>query len=230
MRLSVCIPAYQAERYLGEAVDSVLAQVPAGTEVVVVDDGSTDGTAALASAYGPRVRLLRQPHAGIGAAFDAAVAASSGQLIAAVDADDLWLAGKTEAQLRELDADPALDAVFGHAYEFVSPEVPAALRQRWRCRASPAPGLLRGTMMIRRAAWDRVGPMRIDLGVGEFVAWYTRALDTGLRMRVLPRAVLARRIHGNNTVLRAQDPTGDYLRVVKARLKGRRDAGEGPTE
>ena len=78
--------------------------------------------------------------------------ASCGELIAAIDADDLSLAGKTGAQLRALAADPVVDAVFGHAYEFVSPDVPAERRERWLCRGTPAPGILRGAMMIRRAA------------------------------------------------------------------------------
>jgi glycosyltransferase involved in cell wall biosynthesis len=179
MRLSVCIPAYQAERYLREAIDSVLAQVRDDTEIVVVDDGSTDATRTVAASYGERVRILRQAHGGIGAAFDAATASSLGELIAAIDADDLWVAGKTEAQLRELEANASLDAVFGYAYEFLSPDAPAELRERWTCRASPVPGILRGAMMIRRAAWNRVGAMRTGLHVGEFVAWYTRARIRG---------------------------------------------------
>lgn len=227
MRLSVCIPAYEAERYVREAIDSVLVEVRDDAEIVLVDDGSTDATCAVAASYGPRVRILRQAHGGIGAAFNAAVAASSGELIAAIDADDLWLAGKTEAQLRALATDPPVDAVFGHAYEFVSPDAPAEFRERWMCRGAPVRGILRGAMMIRRSAWNRVGPMQTDLHVGEFVAWYARALDAGLRMSVLPRVVLARRIHENNTVLRTPESRGDYLQVVRATLERRRGTAGG---
>jgi glycosyltransferase involved in cell wall biosynthesis len=220
--LSVCIPAYQAERYVREAIDSVLAEVPDGAEIILVDDGSTDATYAVAASYGPRLRVLRQAHGGIGAAFNTAVAASSGDVIAAIDADDLWLSGKTEAQLRTLAADRSVDAVFGHVYEFVSPDVPSEMRARWRCREAPAPGILRGAMMIRRSAWERAGAMGTNLQVGEFVAWYARAVDAGLRMPVLPQVVLARRIHGANTVLNARDPHADYLQVVRAVLAQRR--------
>jgi len=143
-------------------------------------------------------------------------------MLAAIDADDLWLTGKTQTQLAALATDPSLDAVFGHAFEFISPDVPVELRKRWWCNASPVPARLRGTMMLRRSAWDRVGPLPTDLGVGEFVAWYARAVDTGLRMRVLPQAVLARRIHGQNTVLRTPEAADDYLRAVTATLLRRR--------
>ena len=78
MRLSVCIPAYQAERYVREAIESVLADVQDDAEIILVDDGSTDATSAVAASYGPRIRILRQAHGGIGAAFNTAVAASSG--------------------------------------------------------------------------------------------------------------------------------------------------------
>jgi glycosyltransferase involved in cell wall biosynthesis len=222
VRLSVCIPAYQAARYLGAAIDSVLAQVDDDTEVVVVDDGSTDGTANVGAAYGGRIRVLRQTHGGIGMAFNTAVAATSGELLTAIDADDLWLAGKTDAQRAAMAADPSLDAVFGHAVEFVSPDVPPEVRQRWRCNATPAAARLRGTMMLRRSAWDRVGPLPTDLRVGEFVAWYARAVDLGLRTEMLLRVVLARRIHGQNTVLRASEVQADYLRLLKATLDRRR--------
>jgi glycosyltransferase involved in cell wall biosynthesis len=227
MRLSVCIPAYQAERYVREAIESVLADVPDGAEIILVDDGSTDATHAVAASYEPRIRILRQAHGGIGAAFNTAVAASSGDVIAAIDADDLWLAGKTEAQLRRLAAEPQVDVVFGHAYEFVSPDVPTEMRARWRYRETPAPGILRGAMMIRRSAWDRVGAMDTDLHVGEFVAWYARAVDAGLRMSVLSQVVLARRIHGANTVLNAWESHGDYLQVVWAVLERRRGGSGG---
>ena len=224
MILSVCIPAFQAERYIREALESVLAEVPDDAEIVVVDDGSTDGTFAVAASCGNRIRVLRQPHRGIGATFNAAVSASSGELIATIDADDLWLPGKTDAQLHELHADPSLDAVLGYAREFLSPDLPAEASTRWACRSSPVPGFLRSTMIVRRSAWHRVGPFDTDLAVGEFVAWYARAVAAGLRTKVLPQVVLARRIHGANTVLRERDARADYLKIVTAALHRRRAA------
>ena len=222
MRLSVCIPAYQAERYVRETIDSVLADVPDDAEIVLVDDGSDDGTHEVAASYRPRVRALRQVHGGIGAAFNTAVAASSGDVIAAIDADDVWISGRTEAQLDRLAAEPRVDAVFGHVREFLSPDVPTEMRARWVYREAPVPGILRGAMMIHRSAWERVGAMDTDLQIGEFIAWYARAVDAGVKMFVLPHVVLARRIHGNNTVLTAQEPHRDYLQVVRAVLERRR--------
>lgn len=228
--LSVCIPAYGAARYIGAALESVLAQIPAGAEVIVADDASTDATAEIAERFGAPVRVLRLPHGGPGAAFNAAVAASSGRLLAAVDADDLWVAGKIDAQLAALGEDPSLDAVFGQVVEFRTPELPVEATARWQCRSEPHRGLLRGTMMLRRSAWDRVGPLPIDLAVGEFIAWYAAAIDSGLKVRMLDQVVLARRIHGDNTMLRVADGAGGYLRVVKAALDRRRAMRDGRLE
>jgi hypothetical protein len=83
-------------------------------------------------------------------------------------------------------------------------------------------GLVRGTMLIRREAWDRVGPMETDLVLGEFISWYARAVDAGLTMRMLPDVVYERRVHGRNTVIRERDAQSDYLRVVKATIDRRR--------
>jgi glycosyltransferase involved in cell wall biosynthesis len=98
--VSVVIPAYNAEAYLREALDSVFAQTRPPDEVVVVDDGSTDRTSEVAASYGDRVRLLRQPNRGEAAARNAGVLAARGALIAFLDADDTWLPRYLESQLR----------------------------------------------------------------------------------------------------------------------------------
>src|SRR5436190_9633268 len=89
-RVSVVMPAYNAARHVGEAVRSVLAQRDADFELLVVDDGSTDGTAeALGGIRDPRLRLLRQENRGEGGARNAGLAATGGPLVAMTDADDL---------------------------------------------------------------------------------------------------------------------------------------------
>jgi len=106
-RVSVIIPAYNRKAMLCEAVDSVLAQNYRDFEVVVVDDGSTDGTADEAAArYGARVRLLRQSNRGVASARNLGVACSYGEYIAFLDSDDLWRPKKLDAQVSFMQADP----------------------------------------------------------------------------------------------------------------------------
>jgi glycosyltransferase involved in cell wall biosynthesis len=219
--LGVYIPAFNAERYLGEAIESVLEQVPRDAEIVVVDDGSTDGTVAVAERFAPRVRVIRAAHAGIATTVNRGLAEMRAPLVASIDADDRWLPGKIEKQLHLIESDPQLDAVFGFVRQFTSPELGAAAEQ-YAFTGEPMPGLLRGTMLIRRASQERVGPMETDLTVGEFVSWYARALDAGLNAKMLPDVVYERRIHGSNTVIRERDAQSDYLRIIKATLDRRR--------
>ena len=89
-RISVVMPCYNAESFVLEAVDSVFGQSYPDVELVVVDDGSTDGTKALLDGYGARVRVLRQDQAGPAAARNAGIESSSGEFIAFLDADDFW--------------------------------------------------------------------------------------------------------------------------------------------
>lgn len=110
--VTVVIPAYNAERFLRAAVESVLAQVSwAAVEVVVVDDGSTDRTAEIAESLGTAVRCVRQPNAGVAAARNRGIEEASGAYIAFLDADDVWLPHKLERQLEQFRARPELVAV-----------------------------------------------------------------------------------------------------------------------
>ena len=95
MKISCLVPAYNAEAFLGEAIESALGQSRAPDEIVVVDDGSTDGTADMAASYAG-VRLVRQENGGIVAARNRCMAEATGELIAWLDADDIWMADHLE--------------------------------------------------------------------------------------------------------------------------------------
>jgi glycosyltransferase involved in cell wall biosynthesis len=226
LKLSVVIPAYNAARYIAEALESVLAQIGSDAEVLVVDDGSTDDTAAIAERFGAPVRVIRAEHGGIAATVNRGMSEVRGAFIASIDADDRWLPGKLTLQFAALDADPSLDAVFGFVRQFLSPEVTDA--SRFAFTGEPMPGLHRGSMLIRREAWERAGAMDAGLTLGEFIDWYARAVDAGLNMRVLRDVVYERRVHGSNTVIRERDAYGDYVRAVKATIDRRRARDRGP--
>jgi glycosyltransferase involved in cell wall biosynthesis len=102
--VSVVIPAYNAARYVGQAVESVLAQTFDDLEVVVVDDGSTDDTAEVLAALGDPVRCIRQSNSGVSVARNTGVAESAGLYVAFLDADDTWLPEKLAKQLAGLAA------------------------------------------------------------------------------------------------------------------------------
>jgi len=228
MNISVIITVYNCAAYLGEALDSVLGQTLPPGEVIVLDDGSTDdgASARLAASYGARVCYIYQPNAGIGAARNAGAAAATGTHLAWLDGDDYWTPDKLAVQAAALAADPALEAVFGHVRQFISPDVvgtPAA--DGLEVPAAPMPGRYASTMLITRAAFARVGNFATDMAVSEFIDWYARATDSGLRMAMPPEVVVWRRVHANNNSRRHRQDKLEYARVLKAALDRRRAAG-----
>ncbi len=207
--VSVIIPAYNAASYLSEAINSVLQQAGPSLEVIVVDDGSTDETGAVAASF-PQVRLIARQNGGIGAARNTGLREAAAPLVAFLDADDVWPEGRLAALYAALDDE--VDAVFGQAVQFgVNRE-----------ESPPQPALLAGTMLIRRDACPRIGEFNENVKVGEFVDWWARAEEAGVRWMQVPDVVLRRRIHTTNTGIVHAGSRQDYTRVLRAALERRR--------
>jgi GT2 family glycosyltransferase len=119
-RVSIVIPAYNRERYVGRALDGVLAQTMTQWEAVVFDDGSTDDTAAVAQQYAdtdPRIRVVRGPNGGVAAARNRGWAAtdSRSEFVIFLDSDDVWEPDTLETLIGALEADPAFVSAYGLA-------------------------------------------------------------------------------------------------------------------
>jgi glycosyltransferase involved in cell wall biosynthesis len=222
--VSVMIGVYNGERYIGEAIDSALEQTHRPLEVIVIDDGSEDGTADVVAAYGRKVRHERQERAGNGAARNRAVELAAGDYFAFLDADDRFVPDKLERQLEVMRRDPTVDVVFGHVHEFISPDLDADAAQRLRRPMVDVPWLAPNLMLVRRASFMKVGPFSSTLRVGVTVDWYARSVEAGLKSYVVPHVVLERRLHSDNNGLREQDSRSQYLHVLKASLDRRRAA------
>jgi glycosyltransferase involved in cell wall biosynthesis len=116
--ISAVVAAYQAEDFIAEALDSILGQTRPPDEVVVVDDGSTDGTARILAGYGDRIRVVRQENKGYPVAMNRAIQESRGDFVAPCGADDVWEPQKLEWQVAALVAHPEVGVLFGHAVFF----------------------------------------------------------------------------------------------------------------
>lgn len=128
MRVSWLLPVRDGRRWLSEAVSSALGELGAHDEIVVVDDGSSDGSGDVLPAH-PRIRLLRQPPRGIAAALEHGRRHARGRWLARIDADDRVLPGRIAAQLQILQADPGCAVVGGRARLVADAgEVPAGMR------------------------------------------------------------------------------------------------------
>src|SRR4051794_134814 len=122
--ISVVVPAFNAERWIAETLECVLAQTSPADEIVVVDDGSTDGTAGVLADFADRVRVIPQANGGCGAAFNTAIGAAASEYVALCPADDLWVPEKLAWQRATLRAHPEVDVSFGAAVNFGAVDAP----------------------------------------------------------------------------------------------------------
>jgi glycosyltransferase involved in cell wall biosynthesis len=222
--VSVIMPCYNGERYLAEAIDSALGQTHPRVEVIVVDDGSTDGSPGVAEGYGDRIRWTQLDHSGIAGARNHGIAQARGEYLAFLDADDLWPNDKLERQVSALEADPSLGMVIGDMEQFVSPELIGTVDHKVAFVEGAVAARMPGSVLVRRSEWDRVGPFSTQLVTGEFMDWISRAGALGVKSVQQPGVVLRRRIHQSNHGRIQKDAKADYLKVVKAALDRKRAA------
>lgn len=223
--ISVVVPCYNAAPYVGDALRTVRAQQPAPhviREVILVDDGSTDGSAAAARAADPAVRIITQANGGISAARNAGVLAATGEWVAFLDADDLWTAGSLAARATLLGARRDLGGAAGAIEQFISPDVPEAERAAIRMPPATMPGRLAGALLVRRALFDTVGLFSPRFEVGETIDWVARVETAGHAIGFVDQVVLRRRVHRNNSVQKSERLKADYLQVLRATIQARR--------
>ena len=204
--------------------EAALNQASCRSEIIVVDDASSDATAAVAASFADRdVRYLRRPvQGGAGAARNSGIVAATGEYLAFLDADDRWPAGRLGLLVAALQGAPAPRIAFGHLRQFLSPEMSAENRRRLRCPTDPMPGYCAGAMLLSREDFERIGSFEEDYRVGEFIGWYARARDLGFAPVMIGEVVLERRIHGSNQTISHRASYGDYIHVVKRALDRRR--------
>jgi glycosyltransferase involved in cell wall biosynthesis len=218
--ISVIIPVFNGDKYLGEAIESVLSQTDFELEVIIINDGSTDDTAKVAESFGTSVRYSYQMNAGPGAARNLGIALALGDFFAFIDADDLWTPDKMKQQWMAFEADPYLDMAFGHIQQFYSPELTQAEKDRINIPVEIMPGHHAGTMLIKKESFLRVGLFKKEFG--EFIDWYARATELNLKGIMLPDVLVKRRIHRTNLGISQRDQRSGYVHVLKAALDRRR--------
>ena len=177
------MPAFNAERYLGLAIDSILDQTYSSIEILIVDNASTDGTARVIKSYGDKVRYLRQDKKGPGAARNRGLEEARGEYIAFLDSDDLWLPDKTERQVKFLAEHPEFGVVYSQ-YEYID-ENGELYANKFARRCTQTGwvfedllrhelGLGIGTMMIRRSSLEKAGNFNEKLITAEDTDFFIR--------------------------------------------------------
>jgi glycosyltransferase involved in cell wall biosynthesis len=217
--VSVIVPVFNGERFLREAVESVLAQHYSPVEIIVVDDGSTDGTPNVARSLPETVCYLHQTNQGPAAARNRGIEQAQGSLIAFADADDLWPPAKLDLQLPYFIKDSAVDIVLGRIQQVLLSEAVDGPTQA----QEPAFSVNLGSAIIRKSVFERVGLFDETMRYSEDVDWFMRARESGAAIVTIDAVTLFYRQHEQNMTRGKSTSELNVLKALKKSLDRRRE-------
>jgi glycosyltransferase involved in cell wall biosynthesis len=218
-RLSVIMTVYNGEAFLRETLDAVMAQTFSDWEMIIVNNGSTDGTQAILDDFDdPRIRIVYpEAHGTFGDGIRLAYSHARGAYIAVQDSDDVSLPMRFEAQVAALDADPKLGLISG-GYERIDQDSvkfdeqhPPVTQQELIDAYQTVNPLAHSTYMYRRDASEQIGGYPGEYAYGPDFALAIRLIKKGWGVAILPQVILKLREHGGQTSLAA------HLGVIRAR-------------
>lgn len=218
--VSVILPVYNRERYVKDAIESVLDQTYKNFELIVVDDGSTDNSIKIIERFRAQsVKIIRQENSGCPVARNSGLKIAQGEYFAFLDSDDLWVRNKLELQMEQISQPDAADMIFGYVNEFSgnNPIITKGLM----ANARSLKGIHAICLLISRANFMRVGLFDPKFIVAEFIDWYARAKNQKLSELMMPEVLAYRRIHEGN-LDRLKRPDNQYASVLKAALDRKR--------
>jgi glycosyltransferase involved in cell wall biosynthesis len=213
--VSVIMPAYNTARFIGQAIRSVLAQTYTHWELLVIDDGSTDGTSEAAAGFGDaRIRCIRTENRGLAAARNVGIDHARGEFIALLDSDDAWFPGKLSVQMKVFEREPEVALTYsavrriGEDGRRLRPHRFALdrLADGWCLdRLLTWNRVVNGaqTMVLRRAVLDQVGGFDPELrAVEDWDLWWRSAVH--FKFRYVGRALAAYRVRPGSLTSRSE--------------------------
>lgn len=219
--VSVVILVYNGEAYIREALESVYRQDYPAIEVLVIDDGSTDGTMAIVEQF-KTVVPVSLVHGGQARARNIGIQRAQGEWIAFLDHDDVW--PETSLSLR-------VDAITRHGYEFVLgymtsfldglTQWPAALEESVYRRAV---GFLPGTLLAKRDLFRRIGVFDESYDISHDGDWFARAIDAKIPWGVVDEVVLKKRFHSCNMSYQTSKIQSELLRILRRSVARKRQS------
>lgn len=196
--VSIIIPVYNGDRYLRQALCSAVGQDYQPKEIILVDDGSIDKTAAVAAEF-PVIQYMYQANLGVAAARNTGIENTTGEFVAFLDADDYWPLHKIRCQVQYLLEHPQIGYCFSCQQLFLDEdlaEIPSWVRQEHLGTTSI--GYIPSSLMVRRKVFDQIGLFDTSYEVGEDSDWFFRARDSGVQMGIVEEILLYKRVHENN--------------------------------
>lgn len=224
-KISVIIAVLNGEKFIAEALQSVMDQDYNPLEIIVVDDGSTDKTAAIVKTQFPSVHYHYHANKGIPATKNVGVEAATGDFITFLDADDIWVKNKLALQLRIFHDHPEVEVVYGFSLQ--TPMLPPGelfLINLENEKGAFATQL--GSMLIRKSVFGKVGNFDEEMKIAEDLDWVNRIREAGIKIMAHKEIVQFYRMHDQN-VTRDKKQTQSYiLKAYKKSLTRRRKEGQ----
>ena len=220
--ISIIIAVFNGEKFLCEAVESILAQTYTNYEIILIDDGSTDNTKKIAQSF-PEVKYFFQENRGVAAARNYGISKSKGGYLAFLDADDLWMPDKLELQIKAFQDDPTLDIVSGHVTQFVDPSKGKIDDRKFHFTGLPQAGYVITACLIKQNTFKKTGLFHENIRNGETISWFASMLQKNIRFELLPDVIMRRRIHGDNISLLERDKKiNSMIRILKNNIDEKR--------
>ncbi|MCC5907089.1 MAG: glycosyltransferase family 2 protein [Balneolaceae bacterium] len=213
--LSVIIPVYNGERYISDAIDSVLAQNYSPIEIIVVDDGSTDSTKKVLKKYKDQIVYIYKKNGGISSARNAGLDAVKGEFIAFIDADDIWHPSKLKKQFSLFDEYKSLEIAIGLSIDFEGTLIEKK-EKTFR--------LTLGNSLFKKPVFKKVGRFDEELELGEDTDWFFRARENNISVAVHKDVVTFYRRHDNN-ITKDKKKFNFYVFKVLKKAKDRKRNG-----
>lgn len=219
--VSIIIPVFNAERFIADAIESARCQDYASTEIVVVDDGSTDGSAEIVKRF-PMVRYFYQDNQGPAAARNRAVMEARGEMLAFLDADDIWKPEKLGKQMAAWEKSEEGGVVICETrLQFEKGmAIPVGYSQRMIEESFPA--YIPSALLVDRKTFLKVGSFDVHRKTGEDIDWFMRAKDLGVPCFVMPETLFEKRIHGKNLTGKVADTRRSMMANLRASILRKR--------
>ena len=219
--VTVIVPVYNGERYFAFALKSIFGQDYRPLEIIVVDDGSVDGSADIAKSF-PEIRYIHQSNQGVAVARNTGLDAARGQFVAFLDQDDLWMPNKLSRQIDYLLKYPQVDCVVTKGRLFLEPGIEAPSWLKKNLLLEDHATYVPSALVVRRTAFEKVGRFDPAYSMGSDMDWFFRAENCSISIAVLPETLVHRRIHEGNHSYQAQLACSEMLKIVKTSIDHRR--------
>ena len=221
--VDVIIPVYNREKYIAEAIESVLNQTFQDFTIIISDDGSNDGTGKIIKKYetsDSRVKSISHPHKGLAHTLNTAINYSTNKYLAFLDSDDYWHKEKLEKQIHFFEEFPDYRISFGHVQEFTTKI--NDLGEDIHVMKDPVPGISKISMMCERVLFDEFGYFDDSYKVGDHIEWMSRLFRANIPYGLIDDVLAYRRIHTDNMTNGISNI--NYLKVIKQHLDAKRNS------